>query len=58
MLRLEVEFKYYLKAENIRPAQLLNYCFIYIAVLTYLGTYVLLKLETPSTDYIILFSRM
>jgi len=47
MLRLEVKFKYYLKAENIRPAQLLNYYFSFIVVLIYFGTFVLLKLETP-----------
>jgi len=58
MLRLEVVFKYYLKAENIRPAQLHNYYFSFIVVLIYFGTFVLLKLETPLSDYIILFSKM
>jgi hypothetical protein len=56
MLRLEVKFKYYLKQKkSTRPT---NYCFIYIVVLTYFGTFVLFKLETPFPDYIILFSKM
>jgi len=45
-LSLDIEFKFYLKQKILDPPNYLI-IFLFIVVLIYFGTFVLLKLETP-----------